>query len=323
MSNGIHDRAVMIGTRKTLVGIVTQPIHYEPEDRPVFVILNTGIIHRVGHHRMYVTLARMLARVGFQVLRFDLSGVGDSERREDGLSPLDGALADVREAVDWLGTSRRAQKIILVGLCSGADQALVYGISDERVCGLVLLDPSIPPTRKYYLRLFLRRLISMRSWLKFVTGGGAVWKTVRKLLAIPYDDAWERHRVNLSDSTIRVFLQSAYEQLMDRGIDCLAVFTSGLEHQHNYPGQIFDAFPKIKANDCLQLEYFSLCDHLFTSEADRERLFRIVMEWARKANFAGRATAESHPHQAVNCLPSHDLSYQVQSPPTRVVAARQ
>src|SRR5208337_1020254 len=80
-----------------LVGIVTQPVDYEPEDRPVFVILNTGIIHRVGHHRMYVSLARALARLGYQVLRFDLSGIGDSESREDGLSLLDGALADVRE----------------------------------------------------------------------------------------------------------------------------------------------------------------------------------------------------------------------------------
>ena len=110
MSDGIHDQAVMIGARKTLVGIVTQPVDYEPEDRPVFVILNSGIIHRVGHHRMYVTLARTLAKVGFQVLRFDLSGIGDSKRREDGLSLLDGALADVREVVDWLVTCAAGAK---------------------------------------------------------------------------------------------------------------------------------------------------------------------------------------------------------------------
>jgi len=292
MSDGIHDQAVMIGARKTLVGIVTQPVDYEPEDRPVFVILNTGIIHRVGHHRMYVSLARALARLGYQVLRFDLSGIGDSESREDGLSLLDGALADVREVVDWLVRARRARKVILMGLCSGADQALVYGISDKRVCGLVLLDPSIPPTRKYYLRHFLRRLISPKSWLNFLTGRGASWNKVRKLLGLPYDDAWERHRVNLSDPTIRVFLQNAYEQLMDLGIHCLAVFTSGVQHQHNYRRQIFEAFPKITFNNSFRLEYFAGCDHLFTSEADRERLFGIVMEWVRAATFAGQAAAE-------------------------------
>src|ERR1700683_3003922 len=102
MSHGIHDQAVMIGARQTLVGVVTQPAEHEPGDRPVFVILNSGIIHRVGHHRMYVTLARALAEAGYQVLRFDLSGIGDSKCRGDGLSPLEGVLADVREVVDWL-----------------------------------------------------------------------------------------------------------------------------------------------------------------------------------------------------------------------------
>src|ERR1700754_2059370 len=79
MTDGIHDQVVMIGARNSMVGLVTQPVDYEPSDRPVFVILNSGIIHRVGHHRMYVSLARMLARAGYQVLRFDLSGIGDSE----------------------------------------------------------------------------------------------------------------------------------------------------------------------------------------------------------------------------------------------------
>src|ERR1700722_13909181 len=99
MRENVHQQVVMIGARKTMVGMMTQPVEYEPGDRPVVVILNSGIIHRVGHHRMYVVLARMLAGAGYQVLRFDLSGIGDSEGRVDGLSPLEGALADVREAI--------------------------------------------------------------------------------------------------------------------------------------------------------------------------------------------------------------------------------
>ena len=257
MNNGIHDQAVMIGARKTLVGIVTQRGDYAPEDRPVFVILNTGIIHRVGHHRMYVTLARALAEAGYRVLRFDLSGIGDSESREDGLSLLDGVLADVREVIDWLVTARLAQRIILVGLCSGADHSLVYGISDPRVCGVVLLDPSIPPTRKYYLRYFVRQLIRPQSWINFVTGRGYLWRIIRKFFGSADDEAWERRRLNLSDPTIRSFLQNAYQRSMDLRIPCLAVFTSGLPHQHNYRRQIFDAFPSVPFGGGLQLEYFA------------------------------------------------------------------
>jgi hypothetical protein len=36
----IHDQAVIFGAGQNLVGIVTQPIDYQPGERPVFVILN-------------------------------------------------------------------------------------------------------------------------------------------------------------------------------------------------------------------------------------------------------------------------------------------
>ena len=115
------------------------------------------------------------------------------------LSLLEGVLADVREVVDWLVTARQARRIILVGLCSGADHSLVYGISDPRVCGLVLLDPSIPPTRGYYLRYFLRQLVRPQSWINVATGRGRCWRDNPQVLWLADDEAWERHRLDLSD----------------------------------------------------------------------------------------------------------------------------
>ncbi|HEY5972738.1 MAG TPA: hypothetical protein VIT22_12400, partial [Pseudoxanthomonas sp.] len=43
------------------------------------VLLNAGLIHRVGPFRLYVRLARELAESGFDVLRFDLPGIGDGQ----------------------------------------------------------------------------------------------------------------------------------------------------------------------------------------------------------------------------------------------------
>ncbi len=294
-----------------MVGTVTQPVNYEPGDRPVFVILNSGIIHRVGHHRMYVILARMLAEAGYQVLRFDLSGIGDSESRVDGLPPLEGVLADVREAVEWLVTARRAQKIILAGLCSGADHSLIYGISDPRVCGLVLLDPSIPPTRAYYLRDVLRHLRQPQSWINFVLGRGRRWKKLRRSLGLASNEPWENHWSDLGDPAIRSFLQNAYQRSMDLGMQCLMVFTSGLAHQHNYRHQILDAFPTVPFGGRLRLEYFADCDHLFTSETDRSRLFGMVMAWAQETSFAGQTGTEANPDQAVDPNSRDRISYEV------------
>ncbi len=286
MTVSLRDHPVLIGARHSLVGILTQAADCRPGERPAVVILNSGIIHRVGHHRMYVALARALAGAGHQVLRFDLSGIGDSERRVDALPWLEGVVADIREAVDWLAATQGVRRVIVLGLCAGADHALIYGMSDPRVCGLVLLDPSIPPTHGYYLRYVARHLMRPRSWLMFAADSRRLWTTIRKWLGTAPPAVWEPHRPNLNDPVIRTFLQNAYQRTVDLGIDCLTVFTSGFPHQHNYRRQILDAFPTLRCADRLQLEYFKDCDHVFTAEKDRLRLFAIVSAWAARISAA-------------------------------------
>ena len=78
MSQRISEQAVLFGSWTSLVGIVTKAVSPASANRPAIVILNTGIIHRVGHHRMFVTMSRALGAVGYTVLRFDFSGIGDS-----------------------------------------------------------------------------------------------------------------------------------------------------------------------------------------------------------------------------------------------------
>src|SRR5690606_19688858 len=107
--------------RKSLVGVVSSAASTGNEsDRPLVLVLNSGIIHRVGANRMSVALARRLAADGHDVVRFDLSGIGDSESRVDGLPPLDAGLADIREVIDSLEAARQARRFVLAGLCSGA-----------------------------------------------------------------------------------------------------------------------------------------------------------------------------------------------------------
>src|SRR4051794_10640028 len=95
------EQAVLLG-RHSLVGILTRPPPARQKDAPAIVILNTGIVHRVGHHRMYVSLARELATSGRTVVRFDFAGIGDSKPRNDGTSPLIASLSDIREVLDTL-----------------------------------------------------------------------------------------------------------------------------------------------------------------------------------------------------------------------------
>jgi hypothetical protein len=150
MTAAFKEFAVQFGPSASLIGILSRPPSELLFRRPAVVILNTGIAHRVGHHRMYVTMARVLAALGHLAFRFDFSGIGDSAGRGNGLSPIEAHQADLSEALDWLTASCDVNEVVLIGLCSGADIALSYGDSDERGVGFVLLDPTIPPTVRFY-----------------------------------------------------------------------------------------------------------------------------------------------------------------------------
>ena len=81
------EEAVIFGENHSLDGIITNPAAAGPIDSsPGVILLNSGLVHRVGPNRVYVKLARRLAGLGLTVLRFDYSGVGDSPNRRDSIA---------------------------------------------------------------------------------------------------------------------------------------------------------------------------------------------------------------------------------------------
>ena len=74
MMDGYNEQAVLLGRAKSLIGVLARPSGEARGRRPAVVILNTGIIHRVGQHRMYVAMARRLAAAGHVVLEVRLLG---------------------------------------------------------------------------------------------------------------------------------------------------------------------------------------------------------------------------------------------------------
>jgi alpha/beta superfamily hydrolase len=74
----MKETAIRFGKFDTLIGVITEPDTPAQDNRPIIILSNAGLIHRIGPNRIYVKLARLLAEDGYCVLRFDLSGVGDS-----------------------------------------------------------------------------------------------------------------------------------------------------------------------------------------------------------------------------------------------------
>ena len=145
-----------------LFAMATQP--ETPSGLPVVVLLNAGLVHRVGPFRLYVPLARTLAAAGFPVVRFDQPGVGDAPTKDD---PDEASV--VSRIFDELAANLYTNDFIVGGLCAAADLAWRVAHQDKRVRGLLLLDPVARGGFWFQLgklRLFIRRKPS--TWFAMI-----------------------------------------------------------------------------------------------------------------------------------------------------------
>lgn len=160
-----------------LSAVITRPV--QPSPSPLTVLLyNAGATRRTGPNRMWVDAARRWAEAGVAVVRFDLSGFGDTG---PGLTPLDteafyaDELVDqVRAVIDGLAEVGLPDRVMLAGLCSGAYSTWHTAVDDPRVVGAVLLNPKVlyalPMLMAARASQDLRKLSSGHTWRKLFAG---------------------------------------------------------------------------------------------------------------------------------------------------------
>lgn len=275
------ERALEFGPGRRLVGVLAHSDATAPTRDIAVVITNAGIIHRVGANRLHVRLARSLAARGYSCLRYDLPGIGDSERIGTGShSELENVTA-TRAALDALEQAGVARRFIMVGLCSGADHSFRVACGDTRVAGAVLIDPTVMfSTRRHDAHRVLRtvrRAIRPRFWARALTGKSQVGDAARSgpdgprpprsLQPTRHLEAWSQSH-------------AAFKSLQDREVRLCMVITRHSGEIYSYRRQIFDVFP-----DLADLERFITvrlrpqADHTFGAEADRNFLEAAIIDW--------------------------------------------
>jgi exosortase A-associated hydrolase 1 len=145
--------------------------------RPERLTSTTGVLvvvggpqYRVGSHRQFVLLGRALASQGIAVLRFDLTGMGDSVGQAAGFEHCG---TDVRDATSLLLESVAGlNRVCLWGLCDGASASLIFGRHDPRVGRMVLLNPWVRTeaglAQAYLDNYYTRRLRSRAFWSRIL-----------------------------------------------------------------------------------------------------------------------------------------------------------
>lgn len=281
------ERVHCFGPRESLVGIVTLPPEGSPADseRPFVLVLSSGLVHRVGPFRLGVLLARTLATRGFRVLRFDLSGVGDSPTATTGAPREDQAVSDGRAAMDFLKAQYGATRFIVIGLCSGAVYAHRIVVADERVAGICMLDGYAYPTRCYRWHMLGRRL----------RNPGSVYRSVLRRVGRLF--SWGRTAIGGPGALDAggaygkgdgVFYQewpdikaarSEIEQILRRGSRMLFVYSGGWSTFVDLR-QFDEMFPSVAGHPGLTVSYHPEADHTYVSLADREVLLKVVADFA-------------------------------------------
>lgn len=289
------ERAVNISGQPSLVSIVSEPADKTTAARPGFIMLNAGLIHRVGPNRLHVRLGRALAAAGFVAMRIDLSGRGDSQPRRDSLSFRSSGVVETQAAMHYLETSRGIRRFVLFGICSGATTAGDVAYLDPRVAGAVIVEGPSFATTRYYVRYYMKRVLRLETWHNTLRGTNAIGRRMRRLLGVkaaaPAVDSMVE--VGAAPAPKPPALAAALQEMADRAVEQLAIY-SGSTKEYNYEGQLREAFPSVDFRGRLEEAYFPEADHTFTRLAHQQQLIDRVLTWMERfADDGAVQTAES------------------------------
>ncbi len=285
-----REEVVRFGKNRSLVGILTPP-----DGAPLGVgllLLNAGIVHHVGLQRLYVELARRLAHDGIATLRFDFSGVGDSDYRTDGVPFVAAALDETRRAMSVFERETGVSRFLLAGLCSGAVIAFRTALEDERPRGVALVNPighlhgsecRVPPSyidrvrRRHFARLALRSSFRWKI-ARRVLSGRVDYSSFLKAVSTPFR---RRHTPAPIAADAPEFPGTTdYRKLVDRGIRVLQIHAEADEGLDYIASRLDFPFTALGRWPGIETEVVRGANHTFTPRWAQRDLLRRITSWA-------------------------------------------
>lgn len=270
------ENIIQFSDNSSMLGILTEPASPSSK-QPAFIFVNSGLLHRIGPFRIYVSLARELAENGYSSFRIDLSGKGDSEPRKNSATINENVKLDIKEAMDQLQQSHGITHFVICGICTGADNAYEIGFDDKRVVGIVPIDGYAYPNLKFKLRHYLPKLLSTNSWKNLLR------KTLR--LVNKKDQSLEQSNLTANYRMIfppaDKFLGNLKSAVNDNK-QLLVIYTGGWNQFNNYQDQFSDCFPEVSQKPNIEVIYNNASDHTFILRKDKEWLIDKIITWSNK-----------------------------------------
>lgn len=275
----MREQAFRFGRARHLVGIAGWPPSTAPEATGV-IVLNAGLVHRIGPFRLHVEMTRRLNAHGYPTLRFDLSTIGDSASSGESQTRHQQICADVADAMKLLGEQTACKRFVLIGLCSGSQSAHMVACSDPNVAGAVFLDGYAYRTLGYHLRYYLPRLLDAKRWLRVVT---------RRRQAPQSGSSEPAFTVApLPQAVVRADLAG----MLNRGLKLCLIYSGGISRYFNHARQFRECFGRVVSHPDVFTRFFKEADHTYILTGDRNRLLEQIERWLAQ-NFPVTAGASS------------------------------
>lgn len=265
-----------------LVALSTVP--ESPATTGVLIIVG-GPQYRVGSHRQFVLLARMLASSGYAAMRFDYRGMGDAS---GGHRTFDDVSEDIGAALgEFARRCPSLERFVLWGLCDAASASLLYlqAAHDSRIAGVALLNPwvrsdqSLAQTHvKHY---YTRRLADPEFWGKFLRGRLLVGAALRSFAA---NLAMAVRRGKDADTFGNQGL--SFQDRMAAGLDAFRCPVLLVLSERDLTAKEFVEFVKsdrhwseIAARSNVRRVELQGSDHTFSSAEWRDAVGRTTVQW--------------------------------------------
>lgn len=289
-----------------------------PAERPGIILLCPGVKNRVAPQRLYVKMAKRFCSLGFEVLRFDFHGIGDSEGeiREELAADFYGTVQagryvdDTLAAMDWMQANRGTNAFILAGLCGGAITGLLAGARDMRVCGLLALgipvtvngrgfDPAKYITQGQLDRMrgkYIAKLGDASSWERLVTFRSDYRKIVMSLCApflrgLRKGDRPEENKAGRQGSggNLNPLFREAFEKMLQSGRRVIFIFSGSDRLQWEFEEKFAENFNLAQWRGLFQKHTIPEANHVFSFTEWQESMLDIACGWLKPY-----MTAEGH-----------------------------
>jgi len=276
----MKEKIIQFGAENNMLGIVTEPeslAQIDVEKQPAILILNSGLVHKVGPYRMAVALARKLAAAGYLVFRFDLPNIGDSSAYQTRLSYRERTISEISSAMDIIARRYHFNHFISMGLCTGAMNSHVIATADPRVSAAVMLDAYAYPTLAYLVKRYASKLYK-------IFHPAIILRILGKMFVREKYDGEEgvREGIDYWEQPPKKQIAEELTNMMARDVELLYIYSGGVMESYNYENQFVDSFKNIDFKNHLRVRHLEKMDHTYTLQSDRDYMLSLITDWVKE-----------------------------------------